>query len=177
LAGVAWRGGRLARVGGPMTQLLYRMGGRAHVADELSRPPAAQPVRRQKTSDGWPIVQVSANDAANAAWWARSCALELGIPAPEVRFYRAPTSIRCGYVDLAMPTVVFVRAGMDLSETRSTIAHEVSHLAGATEREARRYEAGRRRGAWWAPTRPRPAEPTAEDWAMHAARLRARRGA
>ena len=51
--------------------------------------------------------------------------------------------------------------GMGLADTRMTIAHEIAHLAGATEREARRYEVDRSRGAWWAPTRPKPAEPTA----------------
>jgi hypothetical protein len=53
-------------------------------------------------------------------------------------------------------------SGVGLSETRSPIAHEVTHLAGARERGARRYEADRRRGAWWA-TRPELAEPTADD--------------
>jgi hypothetical protein len=83
---------------------------------------------------------VSDYDAATAAWWARACARDFGIRAPNVRFYRAPTSVRCGYVDLKIPGVVFFRAGMDLSETRSTIAHEIAHLAGADERAARRYE-------------------------------------
>jgi hypothetical protein len=59
--------------------------------------------------------------------------------------------------------VVFTRAGMDRAESRSTIAHEVWHLAvGPEERGARRYEAQRRRGAWWAPPPPEPVEPTAE---------------
>jgi hypothetical protein len=96
------------------------------------------------------------------------------VPAPQIRFYEPGPERPYGYVDLLQPGVVFIRHGMDLAETRSTIAHEVSHLAGANEREARRYEASRRRGAWWARP-PRPAEPTADDWFMHAAWLRARR--
>jgi hypothetical protein len=149
------------------------MGGRVHVADPASRPAAVprRRVERDTTSDGYPIVPVSADDA-DAAWWARACARDFGIRPPKVKFYRAPPSVRCGYVDLKIPGVVFVLAGMDDSETRSTIAHEVAHLGGGTESEARRYEATRRRGAWWAMPR-QPAEPTADEWAMHAARLRA----
>jgi hypothetical protein len=66
------------------------------------------------------------------------------------------------------------RGPVGLSETRSTIAHEVAHLAGASERGARGYEADRRRGAWWATPR-EPAEATAEDWVVHAVELRGRR--
>jgi hypothetical protein len=102
------------------------------------------------------------------------CARELGISVPQVRFFDAATRIH-GYVKSSLPGGVFIRADMGLAETRSTIAHECAHVAGADEREARRYEADRRRGAWWAPAPPKRAAPTADDWAMHAARLRARR--
>jgi hypothetical protein len=44
-------------------------------------------------------------------------------------------------------------------------APQISHLAGADERDARRYQATRRRGAWWA-TRRELVEPTADEWAM-----------
>jgi hypothetical protein len=67
-----------------------------------------------------------------------------------------------------------IRHGRGLAGTTSTLAHEIAHLAVTDEREARRYEANRRRGAWWATPR-KPAEPTAEDWALHAAVLRGRR--
>jgi hypothetical protein len=49
-------------------------------------------------------------------------------------------------------------------------APQISHLAGADERDARRYQATRRRGAWWA-TRRELVEPTADEWAMHGAQL------
>jgi hypothetical protein len=149
------------------------MGGRVRVADTASRPAAQRRVEREMTSDGYPIVPVSDYDASDAVWWARACARDFGIRPPKVKF-RAPTSVRCGYVDLKIP--VFIRAGMDHSETRSTIAHEIARLAGADECAARRYEATRRRGAWWAPTPHQPAEPTADEWAIHAAQLRARAG-
>jgi hypothetical protein len=96
------------------------------------------------------------------------------VPTPEVRFYVAPPKVRSGYVFDKSPGVVFVRHAMGLSETRSTIAQEVAHLAGGIDREARRDEASRRRGTWWA-TRRQPAEMTAEEWAIQAAELRGRR--
>jgi hypothetical protein len=98
------------------------------------------------------------------------------VPTPEVWFYEPGRERPYGYIDLLQPGVAFIRHGMDFVETRSTMAHEVAHLAGTDEREARRYEADRRRGAWLAPIRAKPAEPTADEWAMHAAQLRARSG-
>jgi hypothetical protein len=132
------------------------------------------PPRRETTSDGWPIVEVDADVAADAGWWARLSARDLGVSTPTVKFYRAPTTACFGFTYLGSDTV-FIRSGMSLEQTRSTIAHEVWHLAiRPGERGARRYEANRRRGAWWATPR-EPVEPTADEWAMHAAELRARR--
>jgi hypothetical protein len=94
----------------------------------------------------WPLVRVPA-DEAEAAWWGAACTRELGVPTPEVRFYEPGPRRPYGYVDLLQPGVVFIRHGMGLADTRTRIAHEVSHLAGATEREARRHEAARSHGA------------------------------
>jgi hypothetical protein len=71
------------------------------------------------------------------------------------------------------PGVVLLRNCMGLAETRSTIADEVAHLAGASEREAAATRPSGV-GAWWATPR-EPAEPTAGDCAIHAAEQRVRR--
>jgi hypothetical protein len=59
------------------------------------------------------------------------------------------------------PGVVLLRNCMGLAATRSTIADEVAHLAGASEREAAATRPSGV-GAWWATPR-EPAEPTAGD--------------
>jgi hypothetical protein len=172
-----------------MTQMLYRMGGKAHIApveaprldERRARPSgtddaddALRLITRLESSPSYRTVHVTSDEAASATAWAKMCARELGISAPQVWFFDAATRVH-GYVKSSLPGGVFIRADMGLAETRSTIAHECAHVAGADEREARRYEADRRRGAWWAPAPPKRAAPTADDWAMHAARLRARR--
>jgi hypothetical protein len=71
------------------------------------------------------------------------------------------------------PGVVLLRNCMGLAETWSTIADEVAHLAGASEREAAATRPSGV-GAWWATAR-EPAEPTAGDCAIRAAEQRVRR--
>jgi hypothetical protein len=87
-------------------------------AAEASRSAVMEPApiqRETTTSDGYPIVQVSTDAAADAAWWASRCPCDIAIRSPAVKPYEAPASVRAGYVDLEMPSVVFVRAGMGLS--------------------------------------------------------------
>jgi hypothetical protein len=109
---------RALHVGGPT--IVETVEGLLAKQQDSERPAAAvERPQRKTTSDGYPIVCVTDVEATDAAWWARTCARELGIPTPEVRFFEAPASARFGFVDLSLPGVVFIRRGMDQCETRS----------------------------------------------------------
>jgi hypothetical protein len=156
--------------------VLYRMGGRVGVADTAaSRPAAQRRVERETTSDGYPIVPVSAYDAPDVVWWARACARD----SASVRQGEFLSGADVGALRLRRPQDPWcrVRASGDGSVGDPLDDRSRDRTPGRSRRVCGTPLRGNpATGAWWAPTPQQPTEPTADEWAVHAAQLRARAG-
>lgn len=106
------------------------------------RRPAA---RRVEPLGGYPIVAPSPDEAFHGPWYARAFARELGIDTPEVRWFKAPDWAHAGAWSPEAPGVVYVRAGLTLTEALAKVAHECAHAAGGDEAAALRFETRRTR--------------------------------